>query len=59
MFGNRDAGFLEALGLYRRRENGGANRRKESSGTAAVTPIDVFVQKERYFAMASAARWNR
>ena len=59
MFGNRDAGFLEALGLYRRRENGGANRRKESPGTAAVTPIEVFVQKERYFAMASAARWNR
>jgi hypothetical protein len=59
MFCKRDAGFLEALGLYRLRENGGANRRKESPGTAAVTPIDVFVQKERYFAIASADRWNR
>lgn len=58
MFGNTDAGFLEALRLARRRENGGAIRRGELPETTAMTPAEAFARKERYFAMASAPRWN-
>ena len=56
MFGNKDAGWMQALSLSGRRRNGKARGTPEF---VAATPVEAHLQKERYFAMASADRWNR
>jgi hypothetical protein len=56
MFGNKDAGFREVLSLFGRRWNGKA---RKAPDFVSVTPVEAYLRKERYFAMASADRWNR